>query len=72
MGPSSVTPQQLAEKLNAASTNLNSKEAWDIVPVHVWSMTMKDVKATIDLLQPHVKVVTPTEYVRLFSTFHPN
>lgn len=72
MGPSSVTPQQLADKLNSASTDLSSKEAWDIVAVHVWTMTLKDIQTAISLLQPHVKVVTPTQYIEFLSRYHPN
>jgi len=71
MGPQKVTPQQLAQNVNSATTNIRSKDAWDIVPVHVWTMSMDDIQTAITLFQPHVRVVTPTDYIRLFKLYKP-
>jgi len=71
MGNQKVTPDQLANYVNKASVDVHSREAWDVVPVHVWTMTMDDVKKAISLFGAHVRVVTPTDYVRLFKIYHP-
>jgi len=59
------TPETLAAKLNALSRNIHSTDAYSLIPVHVWTMTVSDVLKCQSLLSPGVKVVTPEEFVQL-------
>jgi len=59
------TPTTLAEKLNVASTNINSSAGYSLIPVIVWSRKITDVLECIGKLGPNVRVVTPDEFVWL-------
>jgi GxGYxYP putative glycoside hydrolase C-terminal domain/GxGYxYP third domain/GxGYxYP_N 1st domain len=57
------TPQQLASKLNALPTDPTQTSSYSLIPVHVWSMSVADVLECISLLDSHVHVVTPDQFV---------
>jgi hypothetical protein len=59
------TPETLAAKLNALSRDIHSADAYSLIPVHVWTMTVSDVVKCQSLLNPNVRVVTPEEFVQL-------
>lgn len=59
------TPQTLADKLNVASTNINSSAGYSLIPVIVWSRNVNDVLECIGKLGPNVRVVAPDEFVWL-------
>eukprot|EP01106_Pelomyxa_sp_JSP_P003214 TRINITY_DN1483_c0_g1_i1.p1 TRINITY_DN1483_c0_g1~~TRINITY_DN1483_c0_g1_i1.p1 ORF type:complete len:526 (+),score=97.98 TRINITY_DN1483_c0_g1_i1:37-1578(+) len=56
-----LLPDQLASLLNAASTDVTSPNAYSIVAVHCWTMSVDDVLKTISLLDSDVLVVSPSE-----------
>jgi len=58
-------PDALADKLNHASTNINSEAGYSLIPVHIWSRNVTDVMECIKLLNPNVRVVAPDEFVWL-------
>jgi len=55
----------VAAKINAASRDVTSIDAYSAVVIHAWSYTMDDVKKFIDLLDDDVILVTADEFVRL-------
>jgi hypothetical protein len=57
----SADPAKLAERINGYTTDPTKEEGYTIVNVHPWSHTMSDVRALVDHLDPHVKVVSPEE-----------
>jgi len=59
------TPQQLAQKINALSTDITSSDSYTVVAVHVWTMSVSSVVQTVELLNPNVRIVTPDDLVRL-------
>jgi len=59
------TPQTLADKLNVASTNINTSSGYSLIPVIVWSRKVSDVMECIGKLGPNVRVVAPDEFVWL-------
>jgi hypothetical protein len=61
------TPQSLAGLLNKAPANIYSEDGYSLVPVHVWSRNVRDVMACVQLLNEHVRVVTPAEFVWLIK-----
>jgi len=61
------TPSSLASILNTASTNIYSEDGYSLVPVHVWSMKVRDVLNCVQALGPNVRVVAPDEFVWLIK-----
>eukprot|EP00762_Andalucia_godoyi_P008417 ANDGO_04643.mRNA.1 hypothetical protein CAOG_03194 len=63
------TPKSLAQKLNSASTRTDTSDGYSLIPVHVWSMTVADVVACIQLLDSsRVQVVSPSELIDLIAS----
>lgn len=58
-------PVDLADKLNKASTKINSEAGYSLIPVHIWSRNPTDVLECIKNLGPNVRVVAPDEFVWL-------
>ena len=58
------TPAELAKLLNTLPRDPSVPGSYSLIPVHAWSMTVKDVFDTAQLLNKDVEVVTPTEFVR--------
>jgi hypothetical protein len=50
------SPDALAEKLNAASTNIYTEAGYSLIPVHVWSRDVDDILDCIKMLDVNVKV----------------
>jgi GxGYxYP putative glycoside hydrolase C-terminal domain/GxGYxYP_N second domain/GxGYxYP_N 1st domain/GxGYxYP third domain len=57
--------QALAKRINSAPRDSRRPEGYSAVLVHAWSMDLSNVQRTIDLLEPHVRVVTPEEFITL-------
>lgn len=58
----SANPAEIAARINLLPADPESPEGYTIVNVHPWSHTMADVKAVVDKLEPHVRVVNPEEF----------
>jgi GxGYxYP putative glycoside hydrolase C-terminal domain/GxGYxY sequence motif in domain of unknown function N-terminal len=54
-------------ELNAAGRDPSTADGYSIVMWHAWSKSVENVKAVVDNLAPHVKVVTPDVLVRLVA-----
>jgi hypothetical protein len=54
-------------ELNAAGRDPSTGDGYSIVMWHAWSKSVENVKAVVDNLAPHVKVVTPDVLVRLVA-----
>jgi hypothetical protein len=65
--PSSSETYSLAAKLNAASTNIYTSDAYSLIPVSFWSNTLEDVYNCTKMLNSNVRVVTPDEFVALIN-----
>jgi hypothetical protein len=61
------SPTTLAEKLNASSTDITSKQAYSLIAVHVWTNSVDDVVSCVSMLNKNVRVVTPDEFVALIN-----
>jgi hypothetical protein len=61
------TPSSLAAKLNIYPTKASSKNAYSLIPVHVWSMDVDDVLDCVSRFDSDVQVVTPDEFVSLIK-----
>jgi len=61
------SPEELASKLNGMARNPNSPDGYSLIPVHVWSEGVKDIEACVSLLDSHVRVVAPDEFVALIK-----
>jgi hypothetical protein len=59
--------QVLAQKLNAEVKNQFQPEGYSLIPVHVWTQSVEDVKKCISLLDGDVRVVAPDDFVRLIE-----
>lgn len=58
-------PQQLADKLNSYSNDINSNDGYSLIPVHVWSEDYGKVIETYNLLDKEkVEVLGLNEFVR--------
>lgn len=71
--PAYNDPTQLARKLRALPKDPTNPNAYSLVPVHVWTHTVKDVIAAVNLLgSDYFNVVTPTQLVQLVqqNVFH--
>ena len=58
-------PAEVAAALNARPRNPRSLCGYSMVDVHAWTHTVADVSQCIQLLDPHLKVVTPDVFVSL-------
>jgi hypothetical protein len=59
------TPQQLADKLNSYSNDINSSDGYSLIPVHVWSEDYGNVLETFNLLnKDKVEVLGLDEFVK--------
>lgn len=61
------SPQRLANILNNMPRNPKAASGYSLIPVHVWSMDVSDVKACVDMLNSNVRVVAPDEFVELIK-----
>ncbi|MDB5282882.1 MAG: GxGYxY sequence motif-containing protein [Bacteroidota bacterium] len=61
------TPQTLAQKLNNEVKNQFQPEGYSLIPVHVWTNTVEDVKKCAAMLGGDVRVVAPDDFVRLIK-----
>ena len=57
------TPSQLAARINLLSTDVTSPDAYSIIVVHVWTMTVDDVIQTVSLFDDDVVVRLPSDFV---------
>lgn len=62
------TPSGLATKLNARPIDPYTASGYSMIPVHVWSNDLSDIKTCIDNLDGDVEVVTPEQFVNLIET----
>jgi len=65
--PQYESPESLAAKLNASSTDVTSSTGYSLVDVHVWSHSVSDVVRCVSLLNKNVRVVAPDEFVALIK-----
>ena len=61
------TPVSLAQKINGSVKNQFQPEGYSLIPVHVWSNTVEDVKKCINMLDGDVRVVAPDDFVKLIK-----
>jgi hypothetical protein len=58
------SPDQIAEKLNKLSNNINSYDGYSLIPVHLWSEGYEGILKTYDLLDKEkVEVLGLDEFV---------
>ncbi len=65
--PQFESPQSLAAKLNASSTDITSASGYSLIAVHVWTQSVADVAECVSLLNKNVRVVAPDEFVALIK-----
>ncbi|GAA5003607.1 hypothetical protein GCM10023317_37310 [Actinopolymorpha pittospori] len=63
-GLSGADEASVTATLNDAGRDPSSADGYSVVVWHAWSKTVANVKAVVDNLAPHVKVVTPDVLVR--------
>lgn len=61
------TAESLAYRLNNMPRNPALASGYSLIPVHVWSRSVKDVVDCAALLHDKVRVVAPDEFVRLIK-----
>jgi hypothetical protein len=61
------TPQSIAQKLNMEIKNQFQPEGYSLIPVHVWSHSVEDVKKCVSMLDGNVRVVAPDDFVKLIT-----
>ena len=61
------SPQTVAQKINESVKNQYQPEGYSLIPVHVWSNSVEDVKKCIGMLDGDVRVVAPDDFVRLIK-----
>lgn len=59
-----LSPQQIASRINSASNDPHSASSYSIVIVHPWTKTVDDVEQTIDLLNPDVVILKPSDFIQ--------
>ena len=64
-GISGADVDSVVRLLNHAVRDPYSPMGYSLIAVHVWSMDLEDVKAVVDRLDPHVRVVAPDAFVKL-------
>jgi hypothetical protein len=55
----------LAQQLNSEVKNQFQPEGYSLIPVHVWSQSVEDVKKCISMLDNDVRVVSPDDFVKM-------
>ena len=58
-----VTPQDLANSINAMPANPYNESGYSFVTVHAWSRGWNEVAQCIELLDDNVRIVTPNEMI---------
>ena len=58
-----VTPEDLANSINAMPTNPYDDSGYSFVTVHAWSRGWNEVAECVELLNDNVRVVTPNEMI---------
>ncbi len=61
------SPQTVAQKINESVKNQYQPEGYSLIPVHVWSNSVEDVKKCISMLDGNVRVVAPDDFVKLIK-----
>lgn len=61
------SPESLASNLNGMPRNPNSPDGYSLIPVHVWSESVNAIKTCASLLDNHVRVVAPDEFIALIK-----
>jgi hypothetical protein len=61
------SPETVAQKINDCVKNQFDPEGYSLIPVHVWSNTVEDVKRCVNMLNSDVRVVAPDDFVKLIS-----
>ncbi|KAH3759135.1 protein phosphatase [Pelomyxa schiedti] len=59
-----LSPTEIASRINMASTDPTSPDAYSIVVVHCWTMTVDDVISTINQLDSDVIVRKPGDFLQ--------
>ena len=63
-----ANPENVLKLLNSSKVDPTSQAGYSFVTIHAWSgYTMDDICEMISNLEPHVKVVTPDEFMQLIS-----
>ena len=60
-------PAQVATALNQRPRNPHLSEGYSMVAVHAWSHDVESVRQCMQMLGPHVRVVTPDAFVSLLN-----
>ena len=60
-------PQTVAQKINESVKSQYQPEGYSLIPVHVWSNSVEDVKKCIGMLDGDVRVVAPDDFVKLIK-----
>jgi hypothetical protein len=60
-------PAQVAAALNQRSRDPTRITGYSMVAVHAWSHTVASIQQCVNLLDPHVRVVTPDVFVALMK-----
>eukprot|EP01105_Mastigella_eilhardi_P002262 TRINITY_DN12765_c0_g1_i1.p1 TRINITY_DN12765_c0_g1~~TRINITY_DN12765_c0_g1_i1.p1 ORF type:complete len:546 (-),score=78.80 TRINITY_DN12765_c0_g1_i1:214-1851(-) len=58
-----ILPAQLAARVNTASTDVTSPDAYTIVVVHVWTMDVNDVVSATRMFGSNVVVKSPSDFL---------
>ncbi len=66
-GLSGADETSVTAELNNAVRDPSSAAGYSVVMWHAWSKTVDNVKAVVDNLAPHVRVVTPDALVKLVA-----
>ncbi len=66
-GMQGADEDSIIQLLNNAVRDPYRPEGYSVIAVHVWSMNLDNVKAVVDRLDPHVRVVSPNALVKLIQ-----
>ena len=58
----------ISRKINRASRNINSFNAYSVIVVHAWSHGMDDISNMVDNFEDDVRVVDPDSFLELLSS----
>lgn len=59
--------QAMADRINGYNTDPTSIEGYTMINLHPWSMDYQDVQTLISLLDEHVIVVSPEDFIHLIK-----
>lgn len=65
------TPEAIARGINALPADPRVPEGYSFVIVQPWSYGLDDIAVCISALDPHVRVVTPEEFIQVMTLFKP-